>query len=265
MGHAWMDIAWAEQGQHEVSGTAANPRIAGYFREIGRADVVSDEIPWCAAFVGRCVHLSGISIEAIPPERRLLARSFATFGTPLDAPRVGALCVISRGSDASQGHVGFVAGWTDDTIVLLGGNQADSVSTAQFSRNRIVALRWPAPAATAAELAKAGSATVARASRQVTDGSVAGVVNALPVPPKLPPADVLVGKATQLQGAVEAVIGFAAFAQSRWGWIVGALSVYFLARMGWDALAIRSARVADHNSGANVSRSTLEAADAGAA
>ena len=259
----WMDIAWAEQGQHEVSGSAANPRILGYFKDAGRPDITSDEIPWCAAFAGRCLQLGGVPIDAIPDDQRLRARAYASFGTAIDAPRVGALCVLSRGSDPSQGHVGFVVGWTDDSIALLGGNQSDSVNVSHFSRNRIVALRWPAPEATAGDLRRAGSTTMSRGNRQIQDGSLTGLINNLPVPPKIPSPQALAEKATAMQGLVETAIGFAAFAQAKWPWVIGGASLYLVARMVWDAYAIRQSRLADHNTGANQARSTTdEVADA---
>ena len=43
--------------------------------------------------------------------RSLLARSYASWGERLDEPRIGAVAVLSRGSDPALGHVGFVIGW----------------------------------------------------------------------------------------------------------------------------------------------------------
>lgn len=263
----WMEIAWAEVGVTETAGPDATPAIVGYFRDAGRGDVVSDEVAWCAGFLAACLSRGGVSVASIDVRERLRARAYATFGTalPVDAPRVGAIAVLSRGNDPSQGHVGFVAGWSEDTIALLGGNQADSVNVSHFPRKRIVALRWPAPEATAADLSRAGSTSIKRSGRQVTDAGKTGLLQYLPdLPAKapLPSPDALVAKGSALQGTVEAAIGFAVFAREKWPWVIGAATAYFVARMAWDAYAIRQARLADHNTGANTARSTTETDDA---
>jgi len=58
--------------------------------------------------------------------------------------------ILSRGSgpqpDASvlnaPGHVGFFAGWgTDGRIMILGGNQGDTVSIAPFDVSRVLGIR----------------------------------------------------------------------------------------------------------------------------
>ncbi len=134
----WLASAWRELGQSEVAGPADNPRIVRLYAEAGHPQVKHDEVAWCAAFVGACLERGGVRCS-----RSLMARSYARWGTPLSAPRFGAVAVLSRTSDPALGHVGFVVGATADSIVLLGGNQGDAVSVAAFERSRVVALRWP--------------------------------------------------------------------------------------------------------------------------
>lgn len=141
----WLTAAWRELGQTEVTGLANNPRIVRLYAEAGHPQVKHDGTAWCAAFVGACLERSGIRCS-----RSLMARSYARWGTPLDAARFGAIAVLSRTSDPALGHVGFVVGATADKIVLLGGNQSDAVSVAAFDRTRVVAVRWPG--ATAGEV-----------------------------------------------------------------------------------------------------------------
>ena len=62
---------------------------------------------------------------------------------PLDEGRFGAVAVLSRGSDPSAGHVGFLLGETDGHVLLLGGNQGDAVSVAAFPKTRLLGFRWP--------------------------------------------------------------------------------------------------------------------------
>lgn len=251
-----MDVAWTQMGQCEVSGNAANPRIIEYFKGVGRGDVVSDEVSWCAAFTGWCLKEGGVSIDAIPSDNRLLARSYLKFGTPIDKPRVGAIAVFSRGSDPVHGHVGFVTGETDDAIVLLGGNQSNKVCTVHIAKSRLLGLRWPGQPATAGQLAAAGSRTIVRATRIQVDTGKVSATQLFPQPPALPPADAIVAKGTALQGSIESALSLATFARDRWPWIMAGVAGYYCLRMAWDAIAVKQARVEDHNTGGNVLRQT---------
>lgn len=156
----WLTEAWRELGQRERAGAADNARIMKLYRDAGHAGVAHDEVPWCAAFVGACLKRAGLAST-----RSLMARSYAKFGTALGDARFGAIAVLSRGRDPSLGHVGFVVGWTDEVLMLLGGNQDNAVSVAPFERSRLVALRWPEDETTApderpAELEPAADADV---------------------------------------------------------------------------------------------------------
>jgi lysozyme family protein len=74
----------------------------------------------------------------------LLARSYLDFGEAMDLPGLGAIAVLSRGSDPNAGHVEFYLGETTDKLILLGGNQGDSVSVEAFDSGRLLGYRWPA-------------------------------------------------------------------------------------------------------------------------
>lgn len=96
-----------------------------------------DETPWCATFVSAVLEL-----ESIPSTRSAWARSYLTWGDELDKAAVGAIAVLERGP--TSGHVAFVVGRTDlDQIMLLGGNQSDSVRISAFDTRRVLGYRWP--------------------------------------------------------------------------------------------------------------------------
>lgn len=135
----WLTEAWREFGESESPGTAQNPRIVALFRDAGHASVTSDETAWCAAFCGACIERAGLRST-----RSLMARSYLAWGVPLDAPRMGAVAVFSRGSDPALGHVGFYLGEAESDVVLLGGNQGNAVSVTRYPKSRLLALRWPA-------------------------------------------------------------------------------------------------------------------------
>ena len=135
----WLDEAWREFGEHERTGAAGNPRILAFYRDAGHPGIARDETAWCAAFVGACLARSGLRGTG-----SLMARSYLDWGEPaaLDQ-RLGAVAVLSRGADPSLGHVGFLLAETPQSIILLGGNQDDSVSVARFEKSRLLGLRWP--------------------------------------------------------------------------------------------------------------------------
>jgi uncharacterized protein (TIGR02594 family) len=137
----WLHEAWRELGERERPGSADNARILNLYRDAGHRGVVHDEVPWCAAFVGACLERAGLN-----GSRSLRARSYSDWGEGLAEGRLGAVVVLSRGGDPALGHVGFLVGETDGTLVLLGGNQADAVSVAEFDKTRLVSMRWPAAA-----------------------------------------------------------------------------------------------------------------------
>jgi uncharacterized protein (TIGR02594 family) len=132
----WLELAWADLGVAEAPGPANNPKVVRYYADSGHPEVGADEVAWCAAFVGACLQRAGVA-----GTRSLMARSYLDWGQPLEEPRTGAVAVLSRGSDPSLGHVGFLVGVTASDIVLLAGNQGDAVSVQAFPRSRVVGFR----------------------------------------------------------------------------------------------------------------------------
>lgn len=247
----WMKLAWADEGVKETAGPKATPAIVQYFKDVGRPDITSDEISWCAAFSGACLERSGIPLT-LPPADRLLARSYLKVGTSIDTPRVGAIAVLWRGSPNSwQGHVGFVVGETATHVALLGGNQANSVNVAHFPKSQVLGYRWPAPALKPKET---GSKIVDAAGQQQTDaGKVVGtqgLEQIIPAPPdQLPGVDTLAQHAGWLTGTLK---GFEAFFLFSWGklwWVAAALAVYWVLRILWNSGRIRWWRTDDANTG----------------
>ncbi|HZT48538.1 MAG TPA: TIGR02594 family protein [Hyphomicrobiaceae bacterium] len=139
----WLELAWADLGVAEAPGADNNSKVLRYYADAGHPEVRADEVAWCAAFVGACLERAGVG-----GTRSLMARSYLAWGEPLSEPRAGAIAVLSRGSDPSLGHVGFLVGLTPSQAVLLGGNQGDAVSVAAFPRAHLLGLRWPATAVT---------------------------------------------------------------------------------------------------------------------
>lgn len=133
------DTAETYLGLEEFPGAKHNPKIVKMFADTGNAWANSDEIPWCAAFVGSVLAQCGITGTG-----RLDARSYANWGQKVDLKdaQPGDVVVLSRDPDPKAGHVGFYAGKGRNGFVrLLGGNQGNKVSVAEFPVKRVIAVR----------------------------------------------------------------------------------------------------------------------------
>lgn len=134
----WLNEAWRHLSVRELAGNKDHAEILSFYRDVGHEEIAHDEVPSCAAFAGACLERSGN-----PSTRSLLARSYLDWGRPVDTPRLGAITVLSRGADPNAGHVGFYLGETETQVVLLGGNQSDSVMVDAFAKSRLLGYRWP--------------------------------------------------------------------------------------------------------------------------
>jgi len=151
MSTPWWLVASNLKGIAEIHGALDNPAIVEMSRIIGQGGVGNDEVPWCAAFVGACLQLSGYQSS-----RSLAARSYLAFGDALSDPKRGCIVVLSwRAGNQRKNHVGFFLKEKNGRVFLLGGNQGDSVKIASFPASHVKALRWPTqkgPVATSALL-----------------------------------------------------------------------------------------------------------------
>lgn len=113
------------------AGTSINPRVT----------------PWCAAFMNALIGASGGEGTG-----KLNARSFLEYGTPTETASEGDIVVFSRGNDPAAGHVGLYAGEVtkggERFIKVLGGNQGDSVSIAEYPASTLLGVRKPPKAGT---------------------------------------------------------------------------------------------------------------------
>jgi len=132
----WMKIAKGEIGQAEKAGEAENnPRIMEYLATTGKFK--SDETPWCSAFA------NWVMVEAGEKGTdSALARSWLKWGEAIEEPRYGCLVVFKRGKSTWQGHVGFYVRTEGDKIVVLGGNQSNTVSIAPRTKADLLGYRW---------------------------------------------------------------------------------------------------------------------------
>ena len=125
-------------GEKEIHGSLDNPKITELFADAGHPEVIHDEVPWCAAFVGACLARSNL-----PNTGTLLALDYRTYGVDAGGPKLFSIGVKRRGNSTWEGHVGFVVAVDDNYVSLLGGNQHDSVCVQKFPRSDFIAFRFP--------------------------------------------------------------------------------------------------------------------------
>lgn len=136
----WVTEGKKYVGTREIPGVKHEPRILSWWKAIKRGGIKTDEVPWCAAYVGAMLEACGI-----PSTRYESAKSYLDWGVRLDAPCLGCIVVFSRDGG---GHVGFVIGKDDKgRLMVLGGNQGNAVTIAPFDMARVAGYRWPTPGA----------------------------------------------------------------------------------------------------------------------
>lgn len=133
----WLEWAQAEIGVHETPGPEANPRIV-FYDSFTTLKATSDEVPWCSAFA--CAAVESAYIHS---PRSARARDWLSWGTRLNVPVLGCVVVMGRGSDPTQGHVGFYLGHSAGLVKVLGGNQSDQVKISNYPQENVLGYRWP--------------------------------------------------------------------------------------------------------------------------
>lgn len=92
---------------------------------------------WCADFMNLVLAQSGAKTS-----NSSMARSFASYGTRLSGPQIGAIAVLSRGKRG--GHVGIVKGIdARGNPIIISGNHGRRVGEGTYPRNRVIAYVWP--------------------------------------------------------------------------------------------------------------------------
>lgn len=129
-----LDVAGSALGLNETGKKAA---LQEYLANGGQ-NLDPATTAWCAAFVDATLRQSGSQGTG-----KLNARSYLDWGEEVTNPQEGDIAIFSRGDpNGWQGHVGFFKGFNPDgTINILGGNQGDSVSIAQYSPNNLLGYR----------------------------------------------------------------------------------------------------------------------------
>jgi uncharacterized protein (TIGR02594 family) len=152
----WLQLARGYLGLKELKGPKHNPEILKWFEESGHGWIKDDETAWCAAFANAMLERADVK-----GTNSVAARSFMQWGKELKEPEPGCLVVLWRGSKNSwQGHVGFFISESAEYVKVLGGNQNNAVSIANYPKSQLLGYRWPATLSRSRTVAGAGGAAV---------------------------------------------------------------------------------------------------------
>lgn len=134
----YYSVAYAYIGLEEIVGPKHNEDILEFWK-LCHLPFKTDEVAWCAGFVGGCLEKCGIQST-----RSGLARSYLHWGEECEL-EIGAVVIYWRVSRYSgSGHVGFVAGPIDGGFIpTLGGNQGNKVCIKPYPASRVLGYRKP--------------------------------------------------------------------------------------------------------------------------
>lgn len=133
---SWLRVAYQYEGLKEIKGPKHNPKILEWLNRLG-AWWADDESPWCGIFLAAVMQESHYDY----PKMYMRAKAWLTWGQPIKYPVLGCVVILVR---KGGGHVGLLTGYTRyGDLLILGGNQQDSVRVSQFSPDRVLGYRVP--------------------------------------------------------------------------------------------------------------------------
>ena len=139
----WLHHAIGYIGVEEIPGAANNPTIMDWAMVL-KVNYSGDEIEWCGLFVAAMLRKA--SPEIALPDNVLGARKYLGTGREIDpsSAKIGDLVVLWRVSKSDwRGHVGFYMGMSGGSVLMLAGNQGNSVSITRHDRTRLLGIRRP--------------------------------------------------------------------------------------------------------------------------
>lgn len=131
----------------ELDGAADHPFIQHCFGLCGMGLDTPDSVPWCSAFAQHPAWEL-----RLPRSKSARARSWLAVGVPMSVEMAEPgfdVVVLKRGSGEqpgpevieAPGHVGYFAGKEGSNILVLGGNQSNSVSVIPFPETSLLGIR----------------------------------------------------------------------------------------------------------------------------
>jgi uncharacterized protein (TIGR02594 family) len=140
------EVASVWIGLAEVVGNFDNPMILAMLK-MDQSWPTHDEVSWCSAFVNFIAKQL-----KLPRSKDLRARSWLLIGeqVEIENAEIGSdVVILKRGNGPqpgpnvidAQGHVGFFGGFEEDKVLILAGNQSNSVNVSRFPKDSILGIR----------------------------------------------------------------------------------------------------------------------------
>jgi len=137
MNKTLIEIALAEYGTKEISGSRHNMDIVNYAKNAGFAWVNDDETPWCSIFLSWAAMKANLSRS-----KKANARSWLSVGEETKTPETGDVAIMWRGNpNGWHGHVGIFINREKGIVRILGGNQSNEVNISEYPEEQILGYR----------------------------------------------------------------------------------------------------------------------------
>lgn len=138
----WVDVAEAKLGQHEIAGAGDNSFIVECLRRRGLPpDMLHDETAWCGAFAAYCMEEAGLRApKGAAGASNWLKHPETILTLGRNNFRPGCIAVFHRPGGA---HVAFALAETKRYVVILGGNQGNTVGVQARPKALLESYAWP--------------------------------------------------------------------------------------------------------------------------
>lgn len=140
--------AFIGQGIREVAGPTSHPQILAWLKRTEKlwpSDTPVDDsrYAWCGVFVGNMLLddiTAGSTDRPKPPAYFQGAKRWEAWGKAVSMKNAqrGDVVVLRRPGGA---HVAIVSGITPGGLKVIGGNQGDTISIAEYPWHKVIAVR----------------------------------------------------------------------------------------------------------------------------
>lgn len=135
-----IDEALKLYGTKEIPGPRHNQTILSWATELGVSDIYkNDETAWCALAMGIIIKRAG-KVLPFSSYEVLRAVSYVKFGTHVDTPMFGDVCVFTRPKGY---HVFLYVAESTSFYYGLGGNQGNEFNISMLAKDRLYDARRP--------------------------------------------------------------------------------------------------------------------------
>lgn len=130
-------LALSFYGETPISGSAANPTILDFIRATSYPAGVSDEVPWCSAFLVWIFQQCSVATPA-----NAAALSWMNYSEHTDSPSIGDIVVLGWPKEnPTSHHVGLFIREKANVVYILAGNQNNEVDIVAWRKSDVLSYR----------------------------------------------------------------------------------------------------------------------------